>query len=437
MKEYIYCKSFEKGKQSFYIVFEGTEYYLFSQEYRKSNKEVFGNKVFLSELRKLKKHHSHSVRNTVEKIPSHIRYIEKEYDIDCTFAKGKIGIDDSFSDIEYCAFSNVGHGTSDKAEYNSKKILANAYNERLSILNGEKSGITYSEKGAERIFDNGMMSLAKEGNRATYLMRQTISGKYNIALRVPSKMLGKKVGIRLNDGEVKEVTVPNNTPKVKNGDVYLNISTLDLNEGEYYFSLVNVGDEVSFYEIDFEPLYENPSYDFDLSSDFNNDGEFIVRNTLNFSNNAISTTVENDAFGFISRSKFYNPKASVSFKLTGSFDAIGFLGLLANVNNYNNNTQHEANPGYMEQGYMLKVEQDCIKLCYVDFNFITDIATYREGLRSNILYELSMEIENNHIVCYLDGEEIFDVCANIARLSGQVGVLAYRVESLISHFSAF
>lgn len=81
MKEYIYCKSFEKGKQSFYVVFEGTEYYLFSQEYRKSNKEVFGNKVFLSELRKLKKHHSHSVRSTVEKIPSHIRYIEKEYDI--------------------------------------------------------------------------------------------------------------------------------------------------------------------------------------------------------------------------------------------------------------------------------------------------------------------------------------------------------------------
>ena len=57
------------------------EYYLFSQDYRKGNKEIFSNKVFLSELRKLKKHHSHSVRNTVEKIPNHIRYIEKEYGI--------------------------------------------------------------------------------------------------------------------------------------------------------------------------------------------------------------------------------------------------------------------------------------------------------------------------------------------------------------------
>ena len=75
MKEYIYCKTFTKGKQSFYVVYEGNEYYLFSQDYRKSNKEIFGNKVFLSELKKLKKHHSHSVRSTVAKIPSHIKYI--------------------------------------------------------------------------------------------------------------------------------------------------------------------------------------------------------------------------------------------------------------------------------------------------------------------------------------------------------------------------
>ena len=362
--------------------------------------------------------------------------IEKEFDIECSFAKGKIGLDDSFSDIEYCAFSNVGHGTSDKVEYNSKKILANAYNERLSILNGNNSGISYSEKGAERIVDNGMMTLGKQGDRATYLMRQTIADKYNVALRMPSKMLGKKVGIRLNDGEVKEVSVPNNTPKVKNGDVYLNITSLDLNDAEYNFSLVNVGDEVNFYEIDFEPVYESPDFDFDLGSNFNADGEFIVRNTLNHSGNSIVTSIDTDAFGFISREKYLNPKTSVSFKLTGAFDAVGFLGLMANVNNYNNNTQHEANPGYMEQGYMLKVEQDCIRLCYVDFNYITDIARYSESLRSNVLYDLSMEIENNHIVCYLDGEEIFNVCANIGRLSGQVGVLAYRVESQISHFSA-
>ena len=363
--------------------------------------------------------------------------IEKAYDIDCSFEKGKIGVSDSFDEICYCAFSNVGGGTSDKVEYNSKKILANAFNDHLSILNGTNSGITYSEKGAERIIDNGLMTLSEKGDRATYLMRQNISETYNIALRMPSNMMGKKLGIRLNDGEVKEVSIPNNTPKIKNGDVYLNITKLDINEGEYNFSIVNIGDEISFYEIDFEQVYENPSFDLDLGADFNSENDFIIRNNLTYSNKSIVTSSDIDAFGFLSRAKFNNPKASVSFKLTGTFEAIGFISLLANVNNYNNSTSLEANPGYMQQGYMLMVEQDAIKLCYVDFNFINVVATYKEGLKNNVLYDLSMEIENNNIICYLDGEEIINVYANVGRLSGQVGVLAYKVDSLISHFSAF
>ena len=363
--------------------------------------------------------------------------MEKAYDIDCSFKKGKIGVSDSFDDIEYCAFSNVGGGKSDKVEYNSKKILANAYSDELSILNGATSGISYSSKGNSRIIDNGMMTLSKEGDRATYLMRQNEAGKYNVALRVPSSMMGKKLGIRLKAGEVKEFIIENNEPKVKNGDVYLNVATLDLGYDEYWFSTINVGDEVSFYEIDFEPVCENPEFDLDLSSSFNSGGDFIIRNNLSYSNNSIVTTSDVDAFGFMSKERFMNPNVSMSFKLTGSFELVGFLGLLANVNNYNNSTSLEANPGYMEQGYMLKVEVDCIKLCYVDFNFITDIASFRESLSSNRTYELSMEINNNHIICYLDNEVIIDVYANVGRLSGQVGVLAYKVDSLISHFSAF
>ena len=365
--------------------------------------------------------------------------MELEYDVACQFNKGKIGVDAGFDDIQYCAFSNVGGGKSDKVEYNSKKILANAYNDELSILNGNESGIIYADKGMERIVDNGMMNLSKEGDRATYLMRQTIPELYDVALRMPSSMLGKKIGIRLNDGEVKVVTVPNNTPKVKNGDVYLNVTSLGLNDNEYWFSIVNVGDPVSFYEIDFETNYENPSFDFDLTSDFNAEGHFLRRNTHTFSNNCLVTPCDTDPYGFMSKERFTNPYVSVEFKLTGAFEAIGFLGLLANVNNYNNTAHNEleANPGYMEQGYMLKVETDCIKLSYVDYNFITDVFTYRESLNNNVKYILSMEIENNHIICYLNGETIIDVYANVGRLSGQVGVLAYRVDSLISHFTAY
>lgn len=362
--------------------------------------------------------------------------IEKDYDIPCSFDKGKIGVSADFDEILYCAFSNVGGGKSDKIEYNSKKILANAYSEELSILNGADSGITYSKKGTERIIDNGMMTLSKEGDRATYLMRQNEDGQYHVALRIPNTMLGKKLGIRLNAGEVKEITIPNNKPAVANGDIYLNITTLDLGYNEYWFSIVNVGDEVSFYEIDFEAVNENPEYDFDVESGFNNDGAFIIRNHHSYDSHGLITNSDTDAFGFMSKEKFDNPSVSMTFRLTGNFEPIGFVGLLANVNNYNNSTSLEANPGYMEQGYMLKVENDKIQLCYVDFNFITNIASYRGVINNNVEYELSMEIENNHIVCYLDGVEIINVYTNIGRLSGQVGVLTYKVDSRIVHFSA-
>lgn len=81
MKNYIYCTTTAKGEQTFYLMAQGTKYFLFVQAYRRSNKEVFGQGISLFDLRKLKKHCSYSVRHTAEKIPAHIRYIEQEFGI--------------------------------------------------------------------------------------------------------------------------------------------------------------------------------------------------------------------------------------------------------------------------------------------------------------------------------------------------------------------
>ena len=81
MKDYIYCTNTAKGQQIFYLMAQGTKYFLFVQAYRRSNKKVFEQGISLFDLRKLKKHHSYSVRHTAEKIPAHIRYIEQEYNI--------------------------------------------------------------------------------------------------------------------------------------------------------------------------------------------------------------------------------------------------------------------------------------------------------------------------------------------------------------------
>lgn len=81
MKNFIYCTTTAKGEQSFYLMTQGTKYFLFAQAFRRSNKDVFEQGISLFEFRKLKKHCSYSVRHTAEKLPAYIRYIEQEYDI--------------------------------------------------------------------------------------------------------------------------------------------------------------------------------------------------------------------------------------------------------------------------------------------------------------------------------------------------------------------
>jgi hypothetical protein len=81
MKNYIYCTTTAKGEQTFYLMAQGKKYFLFVQAYRRSNKEVFEQRISLFDLRKLKKHCSYSVRHTATKLPAFIRYIEQEYGV--------------------------------------------------------------------------------------------------------------------------------------------------------------------------------------------------------------------------------------------------------------------------------------------------------------------------------------------------------------------
>ncbi len=81
MRNYIYCATTAKDEQSFYLMTQGKRYFLFTQAFRRSNKEVFERGISLSNFRKLKKHCSFSVRHTIQKLPAYIHYIEQEYEI--------------------------------------------------------------------------------------------------------------------------------------------------------------------------------------------------------------------------------------------------------------------------------------------------------------------------------------------------------------------
>ena len=81
MKAKVICKAAGKGQQNFFVVVAGKEYYLFRQDYRASNQDFFKNGVSIDSIGNYDGVHSQAVRKTLDKLPTYLRYIEKEYGI--------------------------------------------------------------------------------------------------------------------------------------------------------------------------------------------------------------------------------------------------------------------------------------------------------------------------------------------------------------------
>ena len=82
MKTKVYCIVSNRGVHSFYLQQDGKRYFLFNQDYHKSVQEYFGRGVVFDKAIKFDKiRKAGALSHTMEKLPSHIKYVEKEYQI--------------------------------------------------------------------------------------------------------------------------------------------------------------------------------------------------------------------------------------------------------------------------------------------------------------------------------------------------------------------
>ena len=92
MNSIIKAKTTRNGL-SFYLNHEGKEYYLFSQRYHTGVRKAFVFGVLLNEALSYSNYNDFCVRKTASKFRSHIKYIEKEYNVkvlDETIKKSQI-----------------------------------------------------------------------------------------------------------------------------------------------------------------------------------------------------------------------------------------------------------------------------------------------------------------------------------------------------------
>lgn len=82
MKDRIYCVPSAKGVHAFYLQTEGEDYYLFSQNFRKGVHDYYKNGVSVDRALDFSfGGHDSAIARTMEKLPSYIRYVEKEYGV--------------------------------------------------------------------------------------------------------------------------------------------------------------------------------------------------------------------------------------------------------------------------------------------------------------------------------------------------------------------
>ena len=83
MTAIVFCKPTAKGIHSFYVEASGETHFLFSQDYRRGVNEYFRDGVRLDDaLNFSRAKGDNAIKRTMEKLPSYIKYIEREYDLE-------------------------------------------------------------------------------------------------------------------------------------------------------------------------------------------------------------------------------------------------------------------------------------------------------------------------------------------------------------------
>ena len=356
--------------------------------------------------------------------------MEKAYDIDSYFTGGKIGyFCDSFAEIGYTAFSNVALGSSDKFSYNTQVSLANAYDDKLSYIT-KNSGLehTGSKEGHYVQANSYNLILKNKDDRATY-RTYLENDTYSIDLRIPAKYAGSKLGLRFDAGKIIEINLPN-TPSNKfvNGDILVSLGTFDISEGQHNISIYNIGEEIGYSEIQYNPVCEN-ELDVTFNTSFN-DLKFFKKNKINLSEKGFSTDNQ-DVCGLISKEDYFNFNIEATLAIN-ELTSGGYAGIIFNATAYSNYPSADAdgiNYSHPYRGFLLSFENGELYLKYIEFKKHTILA--RTSFDYNYGEEINIKIiqNNNNYIIYINDEETFNINANTYSLSGGVGVFASKADA--------
>lgn len=365
-------------------------------------------------------------------------------DSEVTLNGGKVGY---VGDGEYycTTFSDVAKGKSDKVEPKQSGASIGASNylpsdyfegvQSYDLTNSELSKVTVDKQYVDDIGYNGsyQLTFGKNGDFARYLVYFRQSGHYGLKLTYDQKYAGKKIGFKVNGGQLQTVTLPQVTCSETGCIISAFIGGFDVTAGANFVALYGVGDDVGFISFSCERIANN-GYEFSNSlADVVEKGA-IYSTMYRLYDGGHATRGGSIMLAYIGDDTLSDFEVSVKIKFV-SHNAYS-AGLIVRGRNFANARYDGATS---IQGYYIGLDSRNVNISRFNHSKSqTKVEADAIGKTKDKLTKefttLKVVAEGNTISVYVDGEFKFEIHDAHAFLTGYVGLYSDGAEVVYKDF---
>ncbi|MBE5765008.1 MAG: hypothetical protein E7339_05355 [Clostridiales bacterium] len=315
----------------------------------------------------------------------------------------------------YVACSNVAKGLSDAIEPKQSFINIGAESYLPSgIYEGHGSSFVGSNSGFSTVTDEyagaylglGKMKLSQVGDSASYLVdfaKDRVggnSGYYALQMTFNRKYAGKRIGVRVDGGEMMIVRMPEVNPSDESQLVKATITQIPVAKGVREITFYGVGEEVEFHSFTFvESVYGQFTYEekLDKSPETGMEQLSLWRIEKGEGDEVASLTSREGARSLV----YFGGKGMTNYTVECDFrinsESIYTAGFIIHGSRYSNSAYVTEDYKYI-QGYYVALNKRMVKLEKLNYTHTdSNAAAARIGLNIGEWNHAKIEVQGNSI----------------------------------------
>lgn len=335
---------------------------------------------------------------------------------------GKVGYE-SGSAYSFTGFSNDAFDSSAQKDYKQDKFLSSTYDEEKSVLDDESIVTLERTAKSDGSYNNGLIGqkavkLHSKGQRASYKIYNFEDGYYGLDLTISNRSQGKRIGVRIDNGPIETVTIPNEG--FEEDAIKYYVTSFSMAKGTHYITLYYEGDEVeiingSYYKTtDVEASFEN-----DLSSYMTQGATYV--NMWKVKDGAHYAMSENRQLIYIGQDTLRNYVAEVDIKFDGNTVA-NVAGIVARADNPSFHATYDTRTSI--QGYYCSLNNSTISIQEVNYNKSKEMVADAGAnlFESGRYYRLKVEMIGKTCKFYVDDELRLTYSSALGPTHGKIGL---------------